>query len=363
MSDRNAALYTAGVRKGVLAVGAVSLAVCAALGFVSAFVFSPGTAGADTGTTTTGQTTTVTTTTTTPSPTPPAKRPLISAGVSVGPVLVGWLTPAQATKLVRKTFEQPLPLVVSPTRRIDVAPDALGAKAQISKAIRRAESARPGVTIPLDVDVSRARIRSYLLKLHLDRKAIDAGVVLRHLQPTVVHAAPGRHLKLLHTALLVRLALKTHTRDAIPVAFEVLKPKVTRVKVRRTAIVIMRGSNELRYYLDQKLDRTFPVATGQSAYPTPLGSFEIVVMERNPWWYPPDSPWAAGEDPIPPGPGNPLGTRWMGLSAENVGIHGTPDAASIGYSASHGCIRMRIPDAEWLFQHVKVGTPVFIVGN
>jgi lipoprotein-anchoring transpeptidase ErfK/SrfK len=51
----------------------------------------------------------------------------------------------------------------------------------------------------------------------------------------------------------------------------------------------------------------------------------------------------------------------MGLSAPGVGIHGTPDAASIGYSASHGCIRMHIPDAEWLFQHVVVGTPVWIV--
>jgi len=64
---------------------------------------------------------------------------------------------------------------------------------------------------------------------------------------------------------------------------------------------------------------------------------------------------------VPPGPGNPLGTRWMGLSVPGVGIHGTPDAASIGYSASHGCIRMRIPDAEWLFEHVSEGTPVFIV--
>jgi lipoprotein-anchoring transpeptidase ErfK/SrfK len=64
---------------------------------------------------------------------------------------------------------------------------------------------------------------------------------------------------------------------------------------------------------------------------------------------------------VPPGPGNPLGTRWMGLSAPGVGIHGTPDAASIGYSASHGCIRMRIPDAETVFAHVSVGTPVFIV--
>ena len=50
-----------------------------------------------------------------------------------------------------------------------------------------------------------------------------------------------------------------------------------------------------------------------------------------------------------------------GLSAPYVGIHGTPDAASIGYSASHGCIRMLIPQVEWLFTQVDVGTPVFIV--
>jgi lipoprotein-anchoring transpeptidase ErfK/SrfK len=106
--------------------------------------------------------------------------------------------------------------------------------------------------------------------------------------------------------------------------------------------------------------RKFGVATGQSVYPTPTGTFSIVDKQLNPWWLPPDSPWAAGEKPIPPGPGNPLGTRWMGLSAPGVGIHGTPDDASIGYSASHGCIRMHIPDAEWLFHHVQLGTPVVI---
>jgi lipoprotein-anchoring transpeptidase ErfK/SrfK len=264
---------------------------------------------------------------------------------------------------VRKTFERPLPLVVSATRRIELAPGNVGATASLSKAIRRAASARPGAAVPLDVDVSRQRIRSYLLGLKLDRKPIDAGVMLHGLRPVVVKAAPGRHLKLLKTSFLVRLALKTHSRDPIDIAFLVLKPKVLKVKVKRTAIVIMRGSNRLLFYLDQKLNHTFSVATGQSRYPTPVGDFEIVIKERNPWWYPPDSDWAKGEDPIPPGPGNPLGTRWMGLSAENVGIHGTPDAASIGYSASHGCIRMRIPDAEWLFNHVRVGTPVFIVAS
>ena len=110
-----------------------------------------------------------------------------------------------------------------------------------------------------------------------------------------------------------------------------------------------------------RLRRTFGVATGQSVYPTPIGRFTIVTKQRNPWWYPPNSSWARGQQPVPPGPGNPLGTRWMGLSASGVGIHGTPDSASIGYSASHGCIRMHIPSAEWLFNQVEVGTTVFIV--
>ena len=127
--------------------------------------------------------------------------------------------------------------------------------------------------------------------------------------------------------------------------------------------MILRGSNRLLYFDNAKFVRWFGVATGQASFPTPLGDYEIVNLQRNPWWYPPPSDWAADSDPVPPGPGNPLGTRWMGISAPYVGIHGTPDAASIGYSASHGCIRMRIPDAEWLFRHVEIGTPVFIISK
>src|ERR671934_21713 len=103
------------------------------------------------------------------------------------------------------------------------------------------------------------------------------------------------------------------------------------------------------------------VARAGSALPGTRVPLDVIVKWRNPWWYPPNSPWARGLKPIPPGPGNPLGTRWMGLSAPGVGIHGTPDDASIGYSLSHGCIRMHIPDAEWLFEHVNIGTTVFIV--
>ena len=158
----------------------------------------------------------------------------------------------------------------------------------------------------------------------------------------------------------VSLAIRKHERS-LELPFRELDPKVTEADLGKV-IVIKRGSNQLLYYNGDKLKRTFRVATGQSSYPTPLGHYEIVTMQRNPWWYPPEgSAWAEGAQPIPPGPGNPLGTRWMGISSPYVGIHGTPDAASIGYSASHGCIRMLIPQVEWLFQRVDVGTPVFIV--
>jgi lipoprotein-anchoring transpeptidase ErfK/SrfK len=154
--------------------------------------------------------------------------------------------------------------------------------------------------------------------------------------------------------------LLRNSRAPVALRLRAVRPAMTRASYG-AIVVIRRGSKSLSLYRGMRLRRTFGVATGTSTYPTPLGRYEIITMQRNPWWYPPDSDWAQDLDPVPPGPGNPLGTRWMGISSPGVGIHGTPDAASIGYSASHGCIRMRISEAEQLFQLVSVGTPVFIV--
>ncbi len=112
---------------------------------------------------------------------------------------------------------------------------------------------------------------------------------------------------------------------------------------------------------DDQLITSYRVAVGMQAHPTPIGKFRIITKAKNPTWNPPDSAWAAGMGPVPPGPGNPLGTRWMGLNSPGIGIHGTPAPSSIGTAASHGCIRMKIPEAEDLFDRVFVGTPVEIV--
>jgi peptidoglycan hydrolase-like protein with peptidoglycan-binding domain len=126
-------------------------------------------------------------------------------------------------------------------------------------------------------------------------------------------------------------------------------------------IVIDQSEHLLTLYRLGDAPVSFAVAVGQAAYPTPNGEYTIIAMVENPTWVPPpDAPWAKGAVPIPPGPGNPLGTRWMGISAPGVGIHGTDDPGSIGYSVSHGCIRMQIPDAERLFTMVSLGMRVTI---
>jgi hypothetical protein len=132
-------------------------------------------------------------------------------------------------------------------------------------------------------------------------------------------------------------------------------------RAARRLVIIRRDAHRLYFYRGARPLRVFTVATGGTWAPTPHGRFRIVSKYRHPWWYPPDSSWAQDLDPIPPGPKNPLGTRWMGLSVPGVGIHGTPNPASVGYSISHGCVRMKKRDAESLFRLVRVGTRVWII--
>jgi lipoprotein-anchoring transpeptidase ErfK/SrfK len=336
----------------------IALALLFAVGFTCAGVVSAAVVTA--GTTTTTTTTTSSTSTGTTTQPPPAT--IVPSGVTIGGVDVGGLEREPAYAAVRAAFERPLVLLVG-RRRLQASPTRLGAVAYARNAVTRALAAAPGAKIQLKVAVRGARTRSYVAALakRFDRRPVDARLSLRGLRPWVTKERPGRRLdRAGATARIVR-ALVRHKRGPLRLRLRHIAPAVTRASVG-PVIVIRRGSNRLYVYRGMRFVRVFGVATGQAAYPTPLGSFTVAVKWRNPWWYPPNSSWAAGQKPIPPGPGNPLGTRWMGLSVPLVGIHGTPDAASIGYSASHGCIRMRIFEAEWLFEHVEIGTPVFIVG-
>jgi lipoprotein-anchoring transpeptidase ErfK/SrfK len=286
---------------------------------------------------------------------------LIPNGVTLAGVLVGGMSNQQAQAALRPAFAKPVRLVYG-DRAWRIVPAHFGAKVTISQGVAHALQAQPGDAVDLVPTIDTAAVRHFVRALdkRISYPATDSELIgLKGLRPEFSQDRTGLQVLRQLTAQRIVRALQQPNIRRIRVATKVVAPERS-VETFGPVIVIRRGANELRYYNGTRLVRTFGVATGQSVYPTPTGTFEIVDMQRNPWWRPPDSPWAEGLKPIPPGPGNPLGTRWMGLTAPGVGIHGTPDDASIGYSASHGCIRMHIPDAEWVFNHVEVGTPVVI---
>jgi lipoprotein-anchoring transpeptidase ErfK/SrfK len=285
----------------------------------------------------------------------------IPSGVTIGGVQVGGMTAENASAAVLQAFQQPLQLQIG-TTDVLVTPDVLGATPVVDRAIQRALVAAPNTAVSLGISIVSGTIADFVSQLaqRYDRAAADSRLSLRRLRPWLSHEQTGRKLNQRFAVRDINLALANGKREGIRLTVATVRPKVTRRNFG-PVIVIRRNSNRLFLYEGTKYRRFFAVATGQTQYPTPLGRFSIVVKWRNPWWYPPASPWAQGQQPIPPGPNNPLGTRWMGLSAPGVGIHGTPSDSSIGYSVSHGCIRMHISQAEWLFNHVDVGTTVFIV--
>jgi lipoprotein-anchoring transpeptidase ErfK/SrfK len=345
-----------------------------ALGFVVAGVFSGAviadvtTSSTTTTSTTPATTTTATTTastttasTTTTTATVPAVPGTIPAGVRVAGVRVGGFKPSEAVAAVQVAFRRQLAIVVDRSR-LELDPTKF-ATAYAATAVARARISSPGTNVKLVVAVRGGPLRAWVAKIthRFARTAVDASLTFPNAQPRIKDDRPGREVDAARLAERIVSTLHANSRLPVRIRTRTIAPEVTADSFTES-IVINRSRNRLFLFDGTKLKRTFAVATGQSIYPTPRGRWHIVVKWKNPWWYPPvQDSWAKGLKPVPPGPSNPLGTRWMGLSAPGVGIHGTDEPGSIGYSASHGCIRMQVPDAEWLFEHVDVGTTVYIV--
>jgi lipoprotein-anchoring transpeptidase ErfK/SrfK len=295
----------------------------------------------------------------------PASTPTrtVPAGVAVAGVDVSGLSAEPARARVEAAFARSIRVTYG-HKNIWIAPQSLGAGLSVDAAVGSALAATPDSHIALPVRYSASRVDKAVAMLakRFDRAAIDAdvtGATAAGPQFSAPKAGVAVDRKTMRTALAQ--VLRDGTRAPLTLITRSVAPKRTAANFG-PVVVVTRGVNVLKLYDGRRLVRTFRVATGQAIYPTPGGLWHVVNMQRNPWWYPPTtSEWARGLKPVPPGPANPLGTRWMGLDAAGVGIHGTTAPASIGYSASHGCIRMQVPEAEWLFEHVHVGTPVVIL--
>lgn len=180
----------------------------------------------------------------------------------------------------------------------------------------------------------------------------------RHAKTHRGRTAKAARLILTATALTLALALATAClAQGAPMPYLDLPGGaiVPLVPAESLRIVINVPARRLHLVEGERLVASYPVAVGRPSTPTPRGSFRILQMARDPTWAP------RGGPVVPPGPRNPLGTRWMRITPSGYGIHATNDPGSIGQARSHGCIRMHRADAEAVFAQVQRGTRVDIV--
>jgi lipoprotein-anchoring transpeptidase ErfK/SrfK len=234
---------------------------------------------------------------------------------------------------------------------------------------KRALYAKADVTqVAPAITHSRTAVRTFVegIAKEVGKPARDARIkiTLRHIFRE--RSRPGRKLDVDAARKAIDAALDD------PAAPRVLHQPLTRVRAKvnaddlarvyNTVITVDRAHFKLRLYKALKFRKSYGVAVGQPAYPTPTGRFAITSKQVNPVWSVPNSPWAGelqGTTVEGGSAANPLKARWMGI-ANGVGIHGTGEDYSIGTRASHGCIRMHVADVIDLFKRVPVGTPVLI---
>ena len=242
-------------------------------------------------------------------------------------------------------------------------------KLDSDRTAKRALYAKADVTqVAPAITHSRAAVRTFVegIAKKVGKPARDARIkiTLRHIFRE--RSRYGRKLDVDAARKAIDAALDD------PAAPRVLHQPLTRVRAKvnaddlarvyNTVITVDREHFKLRLYKALKFRKSYGVAVGQPAYPTPTGRFAISSKQVNPVWSVPNSPWAGelqGTTVEGGSAANPLKARWMGI-ANGVGIHGTGEDYSIGTRASHGCIRMHVADVKDLFGRVPVGTPVLI---
>jgi lipoprotein-anchoring transpeptidase ErfK/SrfK len=312
---------------------------------------------------------------------------LIADGVKVAGVDVGGLRASAAKRKLGEELagrlDRPVRLAVA-GRRFRLTPQraslAVDVDGMVDEALERSRSGGlPGrfwrditgsaVNADLEgrVTYSAVSMRRFVrhVKRSIDRLPRDAAVRFQTASLPAVSSQTGLTVKYARILRVVQTALFQvgHGRS-VRVDVKVTEPKVTTAELAKKypeVITIDRGAFTLRFFKRLKLQRTYRIAVGRAGLETPAGLYHIEDKQVNPSWHVPNSAWAgelAGRV-IPPGPDDPIKARWMGVSA-GAGIHGTDDIGSLGTAASHGCIRMSIPEVEELYDKVPLQTPVYI---
>jgi lipoprotein-anchoring transpeptidase ErfK/SrfK len=303
---------------------------------------------------------------------PPEQR--IAPGVKAGGLDVGNLTVGEAAVKLQQTSGPKLynPIAVHLAGRVfRLTPKQSGLKFDTVLTAKRAYYAgrtNPTVDVPLVTSVDEAKVRTFARgigrEVYLAPRDATIRITLRHIFRRRSVTGRSVNVKALRASIVGTLANPAASHRLRP-ARTILKARVNASNLARaygTVITIDRANFKLRLFKHLKFSKSYGVAVGQPAYPTPTGRFSITDKQVNPAWTAPNSPWAgelAGTTTPGGSASNPLRARWMGIT-NGVGIHGTSEDWSIGSRASHGCIRMHVADVVDLFPRVPVGTPVLI---
>jgi lipoprotein-anchoring transpeptidase ErfK/SrfK len=311
----------------------------------------------------------------------------IADGVTIGGVDVGGMNATEAERAVRRQLLAPLrhslevgydgeswvlpgktlKLHAEIDRAVEEALDQSRGGGIVSRLVRYVTGSEVNERLPAEVTYSRAAINRFVRKVadEVDREPRDATVEASGDSLSVVKAENGRKLRdNLLTRRLNAAVLNARADHTIAARTHYVAPEVTTEEVASaypSYLTLDRANYTLRLWKNLKLAKTYTVAVGQVGLETPEGLYHIQDKQVEPTWHVPNSDWAgslAGQS-IPPGPSNPLKARWMGIF-EGAGIHGTEETGSLGTAASHGCVRMAIPDVEELYDEVEVGTPIYI---
>lgn len=305
------------------------------------------------------------------------------SGTRIAGVNVGNMTKAEALAACRKDLatvsSQPvalkvdtesysvtpseLSLAIDYQKMVDTAYDRTWNVNIVERLVRRLLGRPKTVEMPVIVSYDKARLADLVNRAmpSINCKPRSAYLDVTTGAVRLVQGREGREADPGQVLAAAVSSLDSGQRDvAVPVAKRTpaAEPTIQPQKV----ILVNQATHSLRLYNGEQLLAEYPVAIGSPQYPTVIGQWKIVKMEKNPTWYNRGSTWADNMPAsIPPGPGNPLGTRAMTINGGGDLIHGTPDSSSVGYSVSHGCMRMRIPDVEALYEQCNVGMPVYII--
>jgi lipoprotein-anchoring transpeptidase ErfK/SrfK len=311
----------------------------------------------------------------------------IAQGVEIADVDVGGLNADEARQLIRSEVVEPLRKPVTVTFedvKYRLSPEKLGVTADLDGMVDRAvEASREGglpgrliryatggevdEQISPRISYSKEAMDEFIAEVsaQVNREPVDATIEPTPASISPVQSQDGISVDAAELRSRLQALVQDPQHRTVEAPVERVEPSVTTDQLAErypVYLTVDRSSYQLHLYKDLKLAKTYTVAIGAVGFDTPAGLYHIQNKAVDPPWSVPEADWAGDlAGTVVPGgvPENPLKARWLGIF-DGAGIHGTDDVASLGNAASHGCVRMAIPDVIDLYDQVPVGTPIYI---